>query len=60
MEKTDITSAIISFEQGELDEAGVISLFQMLVNTGLAWKLQGSYGCMAKSLIEQGLIKLPA
>ena len=47
---------IIAFEQGELDDDGVIELFQYLVDTGLAWSLQGSYGRAARSLIEGGHI----
>jgi len=47
---------ILAYENGELDEAGVIELFQNLVNTGLAWSLQGSYGRTAKALIEAGLV----
>jgi hypothetical protein len=45
---------IIAFEQGELDEDGIIELFQELIDSGLAWQLQGSYGRMARSLIEAG------
>ena len=51
--------AIIAFEAGELEEESIIELFQNLVDTGLAWELQGSYGRTAKALIEQGLVKLP-
>ena len=47
---------ILAYENGELDEAGVIELFQSLVNTGLAWSLQGHYGRTAKALIEAGLV----
>ena len=47
---------ILAYENGELDEAGVIELFQSLVSTGLAWSLQGSYGRTAKALIEAGLV----
>jgi len=55
----DVTDAIIPFEQGDLSKDGTIELFQHLVNTGLAWSLQGSYGRMAARLIETGIITPP-
>jgi hypothetical protein len=50
---------IIRFENGELSYDETIDLFQALVNNGLAWSLQGSYGRMAKSLIEEGSVTMP-
>jgi len=47
---------IIAYEQGDLSEEETISLFQSLVDSGLAWELQGSYGRTAIALIEAGLI----
>ena len=49
-----LTDMIVKYEMGELDDTDCIALFQELINTGLAWKLQGSYGRMAKRLIEAG------
>lgn len=34
----DVTSGIIEFESGELDDEGILKLFQHLVDTGLAWQ----------------------
>jgi len=52
----DPTSAIIDYENNELDEEQTIELFQHLVDTGFAWQLQGSYGRTAKYLIDAGLV----
>lgn len=52
--KTPDLNAILAFEQGELDEEGTIKLFQSLIDTGLAWQLQGCYGRFAQELIKQG------
>lgn len=47
---------IIAYEDGLLDEDETIEFFQQLVNSGLAWKLQGSYGRTAEALIDAGLV----
>jgi hypothetical protein len=46
--------AIMAFESGDLDDDGIIDLFQKLIDSGLAWKLQGSYGRTATALINAG------
>jgi hypothetical protein len=52
----DLFSDIIAFEQDELNDEEIINLFQKLVDTGLAWTLQGSYGRMAAALISDGFV----
>ncbi len=45
---------IIDYENGELDEQETVEFFQGLINSGLAWSLQGHYGRTAKALIDAG------
>lgn len=45
---------MMAYENGELDEDEIVELFQSLINSGLAWQLQGCYGRMATQLIEAG------
>ena len=52
----DSIDRIIAYEQGELEEDAIIALFQELVNSGLAWSLQGHYGRTASNLIRAGLV----
>lgn len=47
---------IIAYEAGDLDEDETLALFQELVKTGLAWRLQGHYGRTAVALLDAGLI----
>lgn len=47
---------IIAYEHGELEQDQIIGLFQRLVDTGLAWQLQGHYGRTARALIDQGFV----
>lgn len=53
----DVTGALIDYEDGRLNDCETLELFQRLVNTGLAWKLQGHYGRTAARLIQDGLIQ---
>ena len=51
-----LTDQIIAYETGQLDEQSTIELFQSLVDSGLAWQLQGHYGRTAMTLINAGLV----
>ena len=50
----DQVDKIMLFESGELDFEGIVELFQDLIDSGLVWQLQGSYGRVARSLIMDG------
>ena len=56
MENYDYVGAIMDFEEGSLTDEQVIELFQYLVDTGLAWELQGMYGRLANNFINDGYI----
>lgn len=42
------------FEEAQ-DDDEVISAWQHLINTGLAWRLQGFFGRQAQDLIDNGI-----
>lgn len=54
--RSNMLGYIIDFENGSLEEDDVIELFQFLVDTGMAWQLQGFYGRTAEVLIEAGYV----
>ena len=47
---------IIAWESGEMDEEAEAAFFQKLVDSGMAWRLQGMYGRRAQALIDSGVI----
>ena len=53
----NIAYRISMYESGDLSEAEVIELFQELVDTGMAFRLQGHYERIALRFIEDGLIQ---
>jgi hypothetical protein len=55
----DLVGKIMAHESGGLDDAGIVELFQHLVDTGMAWQLQGNYGRVANALIQAGYVEPP-
>ena len=53
-ERGQLTDMIISFEERQSTVEEVLELFSVLIQTGMAWSLQGSYGRTASHLIDQG------
>lgn len=57
--KKSIADVIIDYEMGLLSGDEITHLFQKLVNSGLAWKLEGHYGRLARKLLDMKMIKPP-
>jgi hypothetical protein len=53
--ESNMVDKIIRYETGEMSEDETIQFFQELIDSGLAWSLQGHYGRVASTLIEEGL-----
>jgi hypothetical protein len=53
----DHADKIIKYEAGEMTPQEQIEFFQELINSGMAWKLQGHYGKLAHAMILEGLCK---
>jgi len=53
----DLVDQIVAFESGEMTDDEMIELFQMLIDMGVVWQLQGRYGRTARDLIEAGLCR---
>ena len=56
---TAVTATMIAEGIEEASEEKQIEAWQYLVDTGLAWKLQGWFSRTAASLIEAGVIHRP-
>lgn len=54
MESFDMVGFMMNYEEGILEEEEIVEGFQKLIDSGVAWQLQGSYGRMAKALIYAG------
>jgi hypothetical protein len=54
--KYDVVGGLVAFEAGLLMEEEVAELFQVLVDTGIVWSLQGSYQRAAVAMLRRGII----
>lgn len=52
----DIATDLMEFDAGNLNARETLELFALLVASGLAWTLQGTYGRTARVLINEGWI----
>ena len=53
----NILNKIETYERGEVSSKEEATFFQELVDSGMAWHLQGHYGRKAAMLIEEGKVK---
>ncbi len=54
----NIVDGINRYESGEMDTGEQVEFFQHLVDTGVAWSLQGHYGRTASWMINEGLVQV--
>ena len=50
----NIIDKIMAYESGEMEQDDMIEFFQELIDSGMAWSLQGHYGRTAAALIKEG------
>lgn len=56
VDATTVGGYIIDYEEGNLSDNGIVKLFQYLLDSGMAWTLQGSYGRTTKALLDDGYL----
>ncbi len=46
---------LAGFDEADVDEELMIEAWQLLIDTGTCWQLQGAFGRQAAAMIEAGL-----
>mgnify|MGYP006921300545 CR=1 FL=1 len=59
IKEMNLAERVLLYETDQMSEQEMISLFQDLVDTGMAWKLQGHYGRTSMILLDAGVIAPP-
>jgi hypothetical protein len=54
VKQMDFIDRIIQLESGQMNTDELIKFFQEMIDDGMVWQLQGSYGRMAQALINGG------
>jgi hypothetical protein len=55
----DLVDRLTRWDEGALTWEEFVETAQYLVDTGMAWQLQGRIGRTCADLIEEGLVHLP-
>lgn len=55
----DTCGLLMQYEEGRMNPDEQVEFFQRLIDTGLAWTLQGHYGRTAMALVQDGQCVLP-
>lgn len=55
----NLSESVNRYEAGDMNQEEKIELFQYLVDTGIAWRLQGHYQRTANEMIQKGLVSKP-
>lgn len=50
----NMVNEIMEYESGDMSDERMITFFQKLIDSGMAWSLQGHYGRTAQALIDGG------
>ena len=54
MANLQLFDMMMEYEEGNLSEAEMLEMFQLLIDNGMVWSLQGFYGRTANMLIQFG------